>query len=446
MTSETRPVEAENKKTGSTKTTEAAKKVRALVKANYLAAQQAKAQGKLVAYTMAVSVYDEILRAMDVVPVYTENFAGVCAAKRMAEEYILKAEADGYSNLICGYVRVGLGFDAMRKDLGHMPENAPDGGMPKPDLLLGSSAACDPRFKWYQALGRYMDAPIFCHDVMMPPLDVDASEAQGYYVSYLTSQLRGVVEFLERKSGKKLDPERLWEAIKLSDEADALRWDAYQLRKAIPCPMPSEDHFSIMVPALFLRGTIEARDFFRDLLAELRHRVSNKLGSIPDEKMRFIWGGGLPPWHTMWIYNYFGSLGAVFVAETSYRPFEIVQVPVSVKDPVEYLATRHYLRETIRYAKAKRNSGHSDVEFLLELVEGYSADGMVMHVSRSCRASSVGQLNKKYLVNKHLPVPTLQLTSDVVDVRDYSEADWKMRIDAFVETVAARNAGRRTSK
>jgi len=56
---------------------------------------------------------------------------------------------------------------------GGIPEGAPDGGMAQPDLLLGSSYACDPRFKWYQATGKYMDVPTYNIDVLAPPVHAD---------------------------------------------------------------------------------------------------------------------------------------------------------------------------------------------------------------------------------------------------------------------------------
>ena len=61
--------------------------------------------------------------------------------------------------MLCSYARIGLGFDSLRKELGGIPDNSPDGGMPMPDMMLGSSAICDPRFKWYQATGRYLNVP-----------------------------------------------------------------------------------------------------------------------------------------------------------------------------------------------------------------------------------------------------------------------------------------------
>ncbi len=88
-------------KTTAEKGTESARKIRAMVKNIYRGANEAKAQGRKVAYFMVVSQYDEILRAMDVVPIPTENYAGLCAAKRDMDRFLLKAEADG---LMVGFI------------------------------------------------------------------------------------------------------------------------------------------------------------------------------------------------------------------------------------------------------------------------------------------------------------------------------------------------------
>jgi hypothetical protein len=64
--------------------TEAASSIGAMVKAAIGGTVKAKEEGKKLAYSFIVCSYDEIIRAMDVVPVWTENYAGVCGAKRDA--------------------------------------------------------------------------------------------------------------------------------------------------------------------------------------------------------------------------------------------------------------------------------------------------------------------------------------------------------------------------
>lgn len=439
--------ERQQRKTTSVKATETVKKVRSLVKAMYRRALDAKAAGQPVAYAMTGCQYDELLTAMDIVPIWTENYAGLCAAKRDAERFILKAEAKGYSNVICGYVRTGIGYDATRQELGGIPPNSPDGGMAMPDLLLGSSAFCDLRFKWYQALGHFMDVPTYAYDVVVPPINADINVVRDYYVRYQYEEFKGLLKFLEEHTKKKLDQNRLWETIKLADESWAKWYEVDRLRRAIPGPMPSEDHYNAMVPGYYYCGTPEALTFYQELRDEVKYRADNRIGVIADEKYRLLFGGGLPPWHTMWIFNYFESLGAVFVIENAYRVYDPVEVSFEVRDPLEYLAWRTFLRLTQRFCEAQRprrrldgtmkKTGSPSVERLLEFIEDYKIDGVVFHATRSCRTTTIGQLHWMNLLKEYVKIPSLQLVSDIVDVRDYSEAQWKGQINAFVEAVDA---------
>jgi len=66
--------------------TQAAASIGPMVKEFIAGAVRAKAEGKQkLAYTFIVCHHEEILRALDVLPVWTENFAGVCGAKRDSE-------------------------------------------------------------------------------------------------------------------------------------------------------------------------------------------------------------------------------------------------------------------------------------------------------------------------------------------------------------------------
>jgi benzoyl-CoA reductase/2-hydroxyglutaryl-CoA dehydratase subunit BcrC/BadD/HgdB len=425
-------------KTTAVKGTDTARKVRGLVKNIYQSAQEAKATGKKVAYMMVASQYDEILRAMDIVPLPTENYAGLCAAKREMDRFLLKAEADGYSQVLCSYARIGLGFDSLRKELGGTPEGSPDGGMAEPDMMLGSSAVCDPRFKWFQAASRFLHVPTFSIDVVAPPTHADLDAVRDHYIQYQKEQFQGLIKFLEEQTGRKMDNDRLWETIRLGDKAWQLWYDVDRLRVAIPSPMPTQDHFSVMVAGHYYSGTQVAVDFYQALYDEVKYKVENKIGVIPDEKYRVLYGGGLPPWHTLWIFNYFESFGAVFVIENVYRGFDPVEVPSRIKDPVEYLAWRTFLRYTQNHARAKANSGNTIVEKLLGMIDDYKIDGVVFHACRSCRATTIGQTHIKNMLGQQKDMPMMQLVSDMVDLRDYSEAQWKAQIGAFIEALVGR--------
>jgi len=76
----------------------------------------------------------------------------------------------------------------------------------------------------------------------------------------------------------------------------------------------------------------------------------------------------------------------------------------------------------------------------LLFVEPFKADGVVMHWLRSCRGTTIGQIFQKNLLEERAGIPTLFLESDMCDVRDYFEADWKIKLRAFFETLDARKS------
>jgi benzoyl-CoA reductase/2-hydroxyglutaryl-CoA dehydratase subunit BcrC/BadD/HgdB len=443
MTEEKKPEERKKRRTA----TEAASKIGPMVKEAIGGTVRAREEGKPLAYTFICCCYDEIIRAMDVVPVWTENYAGVCGAKRDAQRFLERAESENFSRSLCTYALCGLGFDAWREELGEMPPEAPWGGQARPDMMLGSGQLlCDPRNKWYQAAQHYMpDVPIY--DVGLPwpsyESDYDYREVQDYYVKYIVEELKGLVKFLEKHTGKKMDWDNLSELVDLTDRTWNLIWEAYELRKAVPTPMGTGDAMNTMVPMVFMMGTQEGYDYYKDLYDELKQKIANKEGVIPDEKYRLIWGGGLPSWFALSDFNYFNSKGAVFPVETTYRMIEATynfDIDLSqIKDPLEHIAWRWVKFWTYWHDRARKRPGsHPDVERLIKYIEDYKIDGIVMHEAFSCRSWHVGLIWQLNLLKKvYRDIPSLVLESDIVDISSYNEADTRARIDAFIDTLEA---------
>ncbi len=456
---------AEEQKKGEKKkrrhATEAAGKIGPMVKTSIGGTVKAREEGKSIAYTFIVCSYDEIIRAMDIVPVWTENYAGICGAKRDAERFLERAESLNFSRSLCTYALCGLGFDQWREKLGEMPPDSPWGGQAKPDFMLSSGQIlCDPRNKWYQAVQQYIpDVPIY--NVGLPwPLyedDIEVAEVEGYYVKYIVEELKGLVKFLEKHTGRKMDWDRLSELVDLGERTWNLIWETYELRRAVPTPMGTGDAMNTMVPMVFMLGTQEGYDFFLDLNKELKEKIARKEGVVEDEKYRLLWGGGLPSWFALTDFNYFNSKGAVFPAETTYRmiePMYHLNIP-DTNDPLERLAYRWIRYWTYWYDKAKKRPGSEpDVERLIQYIEDYKIDGIVMHEAFSCRTFHLGliwQLNQLRKIYKPIPVlvlgkdgnktkgkrelPSLILESDIIDMSSYSEVDTRNRIDAFIETL-----------
>jgi len=451
--------------------TEAASRIGGMVKAAIGGTVRAREEGKPIAYTFICCSYDEIIRAMDIVPVWTENYAGICGAKRDAERFLERAESLSFSRSLCTYALCGIGFDQWREELGSMPPDAPWGGQAKPDFMLSSGQIlCDPRNKWYQAVQQYMpDVPIYNVGLPWPVYedDIEVADVEDYYIRYIVEELRGLVRFLEEQTGKKMDWDRLSELVDLAERTWNLIWETYELRRAVPTPMGTGDAMNTMVPMVFMLGTQEGYDFFLELNKELKDKIARREGVIPDEKYRLLWGGGLPSWFALTDFNYFNSKGAVFPVETTYRMIEPIyrlNIP-ETNDPIERLAWRWLRYWTYWYDKARKRPGSEpDVERLIQYIEDYQIDGIVMHEAFSCRTWHLGliwQLNQLKKIYKPIPVlvlgpdgrkraerrelPSLILESDIIDISSYSEVDTRNRIDAFIETLDQSKKSRSTT-
>jgi Benzoyl-CoA reductase/2-hydroxyglutaryl-CoA dehydratase subunit, BcrC/BadD/HgdB len=432
-----------------------------MVKELIAATHRAKAEGKKLAYTFISCHYEEIVRAMDVVPVWTENFAGICGAKRDAERFLSRAESLDFSRSLCTYALCGIGFDQWREDLGEMPPDPPWGGQARPDMMLSSGQIlCDPRNKWYQAAQQFMpDVPNYNVSIPWPLYDddIELTEIEPYYIKHIVSELKGLIAFLEAQTQKRMDYDRLRELVNLTERTWNMIWETYELRRAVPTPMDTGDAMNTMVPWAFMMATQESYNFFAELNQELKEKIARKEGVIKDEKYRLLWGGGLPAWFALKDFNYFNSKGAVFPVETTYRliePIYRLNIP-DTNDPLERIAYRWFRYWTYMYDKAKKRPGSEpDVERLIQFIEDYKIDGVVMHEAFSCRTWHLGliwQLNQLKKIYKPLPVltmepdgtqnveyrelPTLILESDIIDINSYSEADTRNRIDAFIETL-----------
>jgi benzoyl-CoA reductase/2-hydroxyglutaryl-CoA dehydratase subunit BcrC/BadD/HgdB len=404
-------------------------------------AQQAREAGKKTAYTFICSAYDEIVRAMDIVPIWVENFAGVCGAKRVANQYLEKAETGFLSRTMCTYALCGLGFDALREESGRIPPGAPWGGMPRPDMMLGTGAMiCDPRHKWFQQAQQYMpDVPVSHTNILWPPFqqNIDHREVEQSYVKYMRDELRSLVAFLEKQTGHKMDWARLSELVDLSDRTWNLCWETHELRRAKPAPMGTGDAFNTMVPLNFMLGTREAYDFFLSLNRELKERIAAGSGSSKEEKYRLLWGGGLAAWFALNDFDYFSEKGASFPVEISYRlaePVYKLDLPPT-SDPLEHLAWRWTRYWTAWYQAARRRPGsYPEVERMIEYIEDYAIDGVVVHEAFSCRTWHPGLLNQLVTLKQvYRDIPTLVLESDMVDIGSYDEGETRRRIDNFVE-------------
>ncbi|UCC33740.1 MAG: 2-hydroxyacyl-CoA dehydratase [Candidatus Bathyarchaeota archaeon] len=382
------------------------------VKKFYDDAHRAKKEKKPVAW-VASTFPIEMLQAMEVTPVWPENYASVCAARQVSLRLCEAAERAGFSKDLCSYARCVLGSIFEEKDL-------PEGGLPKPDFLVASTGACDTHFKWFQVASRRLNRPLFLLDI---PYDTTGAQApEDYQVKHYVTQLDELISFLEGQIGKQFDMNRLRTVERLSDRTSKLWMEIQDCRKAVPAPMNARDAFSTVFFMLCIPGSEISIKFYEKLRDELKERVKDGVGAIEDEKHRVIWDN-LPMWFNLRFFNHLNSLGAVIVAET----FSHVWAgDLNPSKPLESLAKKYL--PNFANAVAERR-----INLILRLIREWRVDGVILPTNWGCRMMSIGMTLLKKVIRKELGVPSLILNIDSTDWRNYNEAHVKTEIEAFIE-------------
>lgn len=415
--------------------------LRAKVNETYLKSVEAIQAGKPAVWGMLNFYYgDPVLKAMDIEVVYPENYGAIAAATGIAQQYLDRANADGFPTHLCGYSLTTLGYASrmMRELKGQIPPESPFGGMPKPLFLMSSAAICDARYKWFQSLGRYMDAPVWTLEAPTP--GVKEFFIEGYRDSMVelgVKHLRHFVTFVEDMVGKKMDWDKLDKTADLMIEINRVWHEVNELRKVRPCPMHSRDFWSAMPAALFLAGDLEdSLRLYQNMYKEVKDRVAGGVAAIPEEKYRLVFAE-LPPWHSLGFFDKLAERGWNFVVESfGYRP----PIPVdlsNVSDPLERI-TRFSLQFFAGYyddARQQNVLGGAFAYPYLKYAREWKCDGALLHPLISCRSASTHLPYVSNMLIEELKVPSLSIEGDIVDLRLFNPEDALARAEPFEETM-----------
>jgi benzoyl-CoA reductase/2-hydroxyglutaryl-CoA dehydratase subunit BcrC/BadD/HgdB len=357
----------------------------------------------------------EILAGMGVATVYPENYGALLGAQKAAVPLARVAEEQGFSPDLCSYARchVGSVLD---------PQNAPQGGLPKPDLLVASNNICGTVIKWYQALAQQLQVPFFL-------LDAPYQHEPGlpdHTLQYVAAQLEDLIAWVTRHTGRRLNQRKFDQVLQLSNEAVTLWREIRELCQAQPSPLNAPDLFLTMAPIVVLRGSKDAVTFYRKLKAEVEERVARGEGAIVDERYRLLWDN-IAIWYRLFrLFSLFTDAGACFVVDTYTNAWS---VSVDTDDPILGLA-RTYSTVYINQSLQARAG------LMADLVDRFAVDGMVFHSNRSCKPYSLGQYEVLEEIGHRTGVPGLILEADMCDTRLYADEPIKNRIQAFLDLLA----------
>jgi hypothetical protein len=201
--------------------------------------------------------------------------------------------------------------------------------------------------------------------------------------------------------------------------------------------MHSRDFWSAMAAALFLAGDLKnSLQLYQNMYQEVKDRVDNHIGAIPEEKYRLLFAE-LPPWHSLGFFDKLAERGWNFVIESfGYHPPMPLDLS-GISDPLERI-TRFNLQFFVGYAEDARRQNVPSGSFAypyIKFAREWKCDGAMLHPLISCRSAST---HLPYVANtlmENLKVPSLTIEGDIVDLRLFHPEDALAKAEPFEETM-----------
>lgn len=360
----------------------------------------------------------ELLRAMGFAVHFPENHAAMLGATRLSTDLIPEANAIGYSPEICSYLTSDIG--AYLKGFTPLSKAYPGiESVPRPDVLVYNTNQCRDVQDWFAWYSRQLGVP--CIGITSPKNINVVSDA---HVQDVMRQMEALIPTLEEISGSRLDMDRLKEVVALSRECTELWKQVLETAVAAPAPLTFFDGTIHMGPAVVLRGTREAVDYYRVLLAELQQRVSAGVGAVEGEGYRIYWDG-MPVWGRLRQHSeLFSGLEANVVASTYCSSWIFPSFDESY--PLRSMAKAYLELFIVRSDVFKER-------YIREMLQKFRIDGIIYHDAKTCPCNSNSRYGMPQRLEKETGIPHLVISGDLNDMRCVSDEQTKTNVEAFIE-------------
>jgi benzoyl-CoA reductase subunit B len=407
----------------------------------------AKQEGRLVCWYEGVAI-NPLMQAADVSWVHGEAWSALLAARNNEVKPQQAAENRGYLKELCSYARthIGCGVMAQRReeqDSGTFADALAGGQLaervPVPDFFISAYPYCSTGQQWDEMLFRLFGKKVPVFNISIPWVWGNKPDAR--YLSgaefkdatqFIVRQLRECIKFIESRTGRPYDFDKLCEIMAYTKEAGRLRMEAMSLCRAKPAPASFFDWTTSLAPVNFVPGGTAIVDYFRKVKEEIETRIAAGVGTIPRERYRLFWDG-IMNWNKIgWLANKFAGMDAAMVAgRYTHMGFWHEHECIDVKDPLEGMA--------INYLVCPINlSAPLMVEQIVRLCREYEIDGLVLHAARTCRAFSNPQFLIAEAVQKQLGLPVAMIEGDMVDESFYKDEIINSRVEAMLEAAESR--------
>lgn len=375
----------------------------------------------------------EILCTMDIPFVVNQWWAAICAAKQTASRYYGLLRAADYRDDLCSYCATAFAESMDPDD----KVSGPWGGLPNPTIAI-TRLTCDCQSKIFQLFAENYGAKFYAMEntvARKTPLkwwEMVKYDWEELYdtdrLDMAAEELKELIRFLEMKTGKMFDINKLIEVMELINEQEEYYTKIRDLIAGTsPAPVTVVDTINAVMQAQWQRGTRWAADHARGLYEEIREMADNGHTAVPNEQYRLMWiGRGL--WHDFSFYqNFEKKYGAAFIwsmylamGADAYSRYHVKE------DPLRALAARYIGMEDFLHMPPW------NAQWFLKEARYNRIDGVVYMAPENCMQAVEGS----YFIRKTLEdagIPVLMFKADPVDARKWNRNTMTGIVEEFIE-------------
>jgi benzoyl-CoA reductase/2-hydroxyglutaryl-CoA dehydratase subunit BcrC/BadD/HgdB len=367
--------------------------------------------GFLAAHTIFFPV--EILYAMGVTPLHNEVTTWTSAILLGNQLDFLTAGAEaGLAAEICSPHR-GLAGGYFR------------GLLPKPNAVLWSNLICDNTAKSGEYICELTGAPGFFLD---HPFDHSEKEQ-----SYLVGELKDLIAFLEKTSGRKMDWNQLSQNVAEMDKQIKLQSEICRLREAVPSPFQTRRFLELLTIDYMFASQPEATEYLQTVRDELAEMVKKGQGAVKQERFRLM-SFFIPPLYLMGhLENISQEFGAVSVVEPLFTYWKYA--PLDPSHPLESIVQKSYMIPESRtmYGPLKQDM----LDDVTDCARRYKVDGAIYYAFIGCRHSCATIKIIKETLNE-IDIPMLTMDVDIADPTINNAAEVRQKMEQFFELLEDR--------
>lgn len=360
----------------------------------------------------------EILRSMGFLVYFPENHGAMLGATKMATDMIPEANARGYTPSICSYLTADVG--AYLK--GVTPLSKAYKGIesvPTPDVLVYNTNQCRDVQDWFAWYAEEFNVPLLGIQTHRSVDEVTDSHAAS-----IAKQLEALIPPLEEIVGNRFDMDELKRVLALSRECTDLWQKVLFTASNEPSPLTFYDGTIQMGPAVVLRGTQQAVDYYKMLLAEMEERIRDGVAAIEGERFRIYWDG-MPVWGRLSSHSkMFAELKTNVLASTYCNSW--IFSAFDPDDPFMSMARAYTELFIVRSDTYKE-------KYIRKMLEFFKVDGVIYHDAMTCPNNTNCRYGMPQRLEQATGLPSLVINGDLNDMRLVSDEQTKTNVEAFVE-------------